>query len=136
MQRQPKAIRRVLVAVVTALTVSTSLAYEPERATNNMAQDFAHCSAYFSLLAEMKELSEKAKAQYKESSFQMLAVSAQLTNSQTASARVQLSIKEMSLKLDGKAENWSILLNENAALCKGVAENPEARMKYWLEKQG
>jgi hypothetical protein len=72
MQRQPKVIRSLLAAVVIAMTVSTSRAYEPEHATNNMAQDFANCSAYFSLLAEMNELSDKAKAQYKESSFQPL----------------------------------------------------------------
>ena len=129
-------IRAMLLVATTALTINSALAYDPERATNNMAHDFANCSAYFSLLVEMKELSEEAKAQYKESSFRMYAVSVQLTNSQTASARVQMSLKEMEVKLDGKAANWSILLNENAALCKGVAENPEARMKYWLEKQG
>ena len=131
-----KIVRAVFLVAAIAPAGSSTLAYDPERAANNMAHDFANCSAYFSLLAEMKELSEKARAQYKESSFQMFAASAQLTNSQTASARVQMIIKEMGIKLDGKAENWSILLNENAALCKGVAANPEARMKYWLEKQG
>ena len=113
----------------------SALAYEPERAVNNMAHELAICSAYFTLLAELKGLSDKTKASYSEWAFQMYAGSSSLTNKKAASARLEMALKDMSKELDGKSENWSILLNQYSDSCKATAANPEARMKYWLEKK-
>ena len=37
--------------------------------------------------------------------------------------------------MDNNWENVSIVLNKYAYPCKDVADDPEARLRYWLDKK-
>ncbi len=125
-----------LAVFLSALLVSfPTLAFDEDRAINNMAHDLAICSAYFTVISEMPQLATGVKEQYSTAGFVTYSASTALTNKNSATARLDLAVKEMLTTLDGKAENWSILIHSHRDKCKELLENPDARMTYWLEQE-
>ncbi len=126
---------KLAVFLSTLLLSFSALAFDEERAINNIAHDFAICSAYFTIISGMPQLPAKDKENYTEAGFAMYAASIALTNKNAATARLEMAVKEMLTTLDGKAENWSVLIHSYLDKCKQLSENPDARMAYWLEQE-
>ena len=43
--------------------------------------------------------------------------------------------KKMSQEIGGDGLNISILINKHGEFCKGLVEDPEARLSYWIQKE-
>ena len=43
--------------------------------------------------------------------------------------------KKMSQEIGGDSINISILINKHGEFCKGLVEDPEARLSYWIQKE-
>lgn len=97
------------------LVPATVLAYDGERAKNNLAQDTA---------AGLQKRGEKA-AEF----------SIELSTPDVARARHELAIKTMMRELKDTWDNISIINNKYGYPCIDLMENPKARMQYWLDKK-
>jgi len=126
---------RLVVFSSSLLLSFSAIAFDEDRAINNMAHDLAICSAYFTVISEMPQLPTGVKEQYSNAGFVMYSASTSLTNKNSATARLEMAVQEMLTTLDGKAENWSILIHSYRDKCKELSENPDARMAYWLEQE-
>lgn len=112
-------------------------AYEPERASNNLAHEFAECAAYYSISSKIISRSKPEVAkQIDEAADLALAGSNVLTSEKVTSARVEMAIKSMVKELDNDIANFSILINKYSDTCQEAVSDPEARMNFWLKKKG
>lgn len=110
-------------------------AYDPERARDNLAHEAAECSAYFMLVSALPGVGEATSKKSREVFGELLNFSIALSNEKITKARFELAQKEMFLELDGKGSNISIVSNKYGYPCANLAKNPEARLRYWLEKK-
>jgi len=119
------------------LPVGSASAYDPERASNNLAHEFAECAAYYSISSKIIARTKPEVAK-RIDDFAALAFegSNTLTSEKVTNARVEMAIKSMVKELDNDIANFSILLNKYSDSCGAAINNPEARMTYWLEKEG
>lgn len=127
---------RILHLLTSAFLLPLPLfAYESERAENNLAHELADCGAYFSLAAEAPGLDPSTRKALTERGRIALVFSAKLTSEKLALARFDLALQGMKRDMEN---NWSNLSVANAKYgypCQDLLKDPEARMKYWLEKQ-
>jgi hypothetical protein len=114
---------------------TAALGYNVDGARNNFAHELAECSAYYQFMAEAPRLNAAMKRKSLEASDFLLSLSVGLTTQELSLARFELALKTMMRDIDFNWENVSILLNKYAYPCKDVAEDPEARFKYWLKKK-
>ena len=114
---------------------STAAAYDSERAINNYAHDLAQCAAYFMLVSNAPGLDEATSKKLWDSGMSLSVLSAQLTSEKLALARVELEMKTMQREMENTWDNLVIINNEYGYFCKDLAENPESRLQYWLNKQ-
>jgi hypothetical protein len=117
------------------LPVGSASAYDPERASNNLAHEFAECAAYYSISSEIisrtkpevaKQIDDAAALAYEGSRT--------LTSKKVTEARVEMAVKSMTKELDNDIANFSILINKYSDNCQEAVTDPEARMNYWLKK--
>jgi hypothetical protein len=121
---------------ITALFVaSVADAYDPDRARNNFAHELANCAAYYTLTVQAPGFDEARKKQASDIGENLGALSSQLSSVKLAIARMELATKDMMRDLENRWENLSIVLNKYGFLCKEAAEDPEARLQYWLDKK-
>lgn len=119
------------------LPVGSAAAYDPERASNNLAHEFAECAAYYSITSEIISRTKPEAAKQFDAAAESAYMGARtLTNKKVADARVEMAIKSMSKELDNDISNFSILLNKYSDNCQEAVTDPEARMNYWLKKEG
>lgn len=110
-------------------------AYEEQRAINNLAHDYAECSAYYFMTARIVEAQDKSlSVKNRKAGEYAMELSSGLTNEKLAGARIEMAIKSMSKEIDYDASNFSILLNKYSDHCVEIINTPEARLKYWLEQ--
>ena|SRR3990172_689629 len=114
---------------------STASAYDPERAVNNYAHDLATCSAFYMLISEAPNLDEATSKKYLDAGVSLGQLSVKLTSKKLALARFELELKSMKREMENDWGNASIILNKYGYFCKDLAEKPEARMQYWLDKK-
>jgi hypothetical protein len=100
-----------------------------------MAHESAECAAYFMIISGAPGLSTETKDRLLGRGKALVELSVKLTSEKLAQARADLASKTMFRELDGNWGNISILNNKYGYPCKDLIDNPEARMRYWLEKQ-
>jgi len=126
------------IAVLFSLVASLVMAYEPERAKTNQANELAECAAYFMAMADC---TEKAKpgdplvAGLEEASESAIALSAALSNNEAATARFELGTDTIREEMMGDCSNASIVIDKYNAFCKVAMKDPRSRAEYWLNKQ-
>jgi hypothetical protein len=76
-----------------------------------------------------------AKKRYLDASDQFIKLSAGLTNEAVALARLKLAIDDMARTMNKRWENLSLVMVEYRDLCDGISRDPDARLRYWLEKK-
>lgn len=115
---------------------------EPKDVLNNMAHEAIECAAYNSIVAFGLENSDDkvTAARARKTSSWLTDWAIELTNraglkSETVNARMTIAIKQQMAEIDGDMGNISILLAKYAYLCKSVAEDPQKRMVYWMNKK-
>jgi hypothetical protein len=125
------------VSFLLLLPVGSVSAYEPERAVNNLAHEFAECVAYYAISSKIIEPQDpKAAKKLDQAGLQALAGSTALSSKKVTEARIEMAAKSMTKDLDNDMANFSILLNKYSDSCGEAVTDPEARMNYWLKKQG
>lgn len=128
----------ILVSISFLLTfffVTSLYAYEPERATNNLAHEYAECAAYFFVTSKVPGLPENAKEAYNDRAEAAVAISVKLTSDKLTVARVQLSTKDIMKEMDNDWGNSSIIINKYLDKCTGLMKDPRERMAYYLNKK-
>ena len=126
---------RVAPALLALLMHQTALAYEPERATNNLAHEAAECSAYFMVVSTAPTLDAQTVAGLRSKFDALLKVSVALSSEKLTKARFELASKGMRRDLDGSWSNLSIVNNTYGYRCIDLAKDPETRYRYWLDKK-
>ena len=128
---------RKYLAVFLVLPAGLASAYEPERASNNLAHEFAECAAYYSITSKIVSRSKPEEAKkFDKAASLATAGSNVLTSEKVTNARVEMAIKSMVRELDNDIANFSLLLNKYSDSCGAAINDPEARMNYWLKKDG
>lgn len=117
------------------LTVSPiAIAYDAERAKDNFAHEATVCSAYFLLVSALPGVDEATSKKARQQFSNMLEFAVALSNEKITKARFELAEKSMLRDLDGKGSNIAFVSNQYGFPCVDLVKNPEARMKYWLDK--
>lgn len=123
--------------LITALLLIPTLcfAYDGERAKNNLAHEFAECGAYYMLVAGAPGLSPETASGLQKKGEKAAEFSIELSTPDLTRARHELAVKTMMRELKGTWDKISIINNQYGYPCIDLMENPEARMRYWLEKK-
>lgn len=124
-----------IIALMPIILPALCFGYDEERAMNNLAHDYAICSAYYALMSEGSKKSGKEIEGMLDLSFKAFQMSVELTNQKLTTARVELSVKDMKEDMDNNWSNASIVINKYAYFCRDLFDKPEERMKYWLDKK-
>jgi Lhr-like helicase len=111
--------------------------YSEERTFNNLASDYADCTAYYMIAAVGAENgnNQKLKKRMNEMAGRMFNISVELSNKKTSESRVQLSIKSQKKEMDNHYNNFSRLLLKYNEFCKKLSLNFENRLQYWRNKE-
>lgn len=117
------------------LMPNVAFSYEPDRASDNVAAELAECAAYNSFISQAPLSNESAKQKYSEVGIHLLGLSVGLTNEKVALARFELALKTMRRETESNWRNVSIVINKYGYPCKDLAEDPDARLRYWLDKK-
>ncbi len=126
----------ILVGFALTLLLPLALfAYDPERAANNLAHELADCGAYFSLVAEAPGLDPNTQKALAEQGVLAMRSSAELTNQKLALARFDLALQGMKRDMESNWSNLSVVNAKYGYQCQDLLKDPQARMKYWLEKK-
>ena len=125
---------RQLIAVFLLVPV-TVLAYDGERAKNNLAHEFAECGAYYMLVAGAPGIAQDMASGLQKRGEKAAEFSIELSSSDVTRARHELAIKTMMRELKGTWDNISIINNKYGYPCIDLMENPKARMQFWLDKK-
>jgi len=126
-------MRRVL--AIALLGPMGVLAYDPDRARTNIAHEFAECAAYFRFVSGAPGLDSNTASGLKKRGEFAGEVSAQFSTPELALARVDLALKALVRETKGSWENISIINNKYGYPCSDLMKDPEARLRYWLEKK-
>lgn len=110
-------------------------AYDSERAANNFAHELADCGAYFALVAEAPGLDSSTKKALSERGALAIMYSTELTSQKLALARFDLALQGMKRDMDSNWANLSVINSKYGYQCQDLLKDPEARMKYWLDKK-
>jgi len=124
-----------LLCLAYLLLPCVAFGYEPERARANLASESAECAAYFLYVSLAPGLNAETKKQLGDTSRSLVLLSGKLSTEKLAFARVDLATKTMVREMEGDWGNVAILNNKYGYPCKDLVANPEARMRYWLEKR-
>ncbi len=133
-------MKRTLFVTIIAMSffVSQSIyGYDEERAIENLASDFAECSAYYIIAAEAlrrtakEDLAEKALEESDRAYFYAI----KFSNPKVAAARTRLAFDKQRKKMGHDFSNFPILILKYEGMCKDALELPEKRLEYWLEKK-
>ena len=126
-------MRRLI--TVFLLAPATVLAYDGERAKNNLAHEFAECGAYYMFVAGAPSLAQDTATGLQKRGEIAAEYSIELSTPDLTRARHELATKTMIRELKGTWDNISIINNKYGYPCIDLMENPKARMQYWLDKK-
>lgn len=127
-------MHRAILTLLIAFPIPGS-AYDLERARDNLAHEATECSAYFMVVSALPGLDETTAKKSRAVFNDLLKFSVALSNEKITKARFDLAQKGMFQDLDGKGSNIAIVSNRYAYPCTNLANDPEARLKYWLDKK-
>jgi len=126
-------VRQLITAFL--LIPAASLAYDGDRAKNNLAHEFAECGAYYMLVAGAPGLAKDTASGLQKHGEKAAEFSIGLSTPDVARARHELATKTMLRELKGTWDNISIINNKYGYACIDLMENPKSRMQYWLDKK-
>ena len=121
--------------VLVSLVSGVAFGYDMERAVTNYAHELAECGAFFEIGSSIPNIEEDTKKQSDKNALYVINLSGQMTSKKLALARLEMAEKDMMRELDGRWENFSILLNKYLDLCQQFVEKPDIRFQYWLDKK-
>ena len=116
---------RLCLYLAITLLASAVSANDPQQARVNLASDLATCAAYYTVLGRGNQRFENA-INY------AFDLAAGLSNVEFAIIRRNTSLSEIRQEL---GYNWANATNKYGQFCNKIVEEPETRLKYWLEKQ-
>ena len=125
-------MQRTLLAVLIVFGSSAG-AYEPERAKNNVAHEAAECAAYFLLASAAPTLGQSTVQGLRAKYTALAEVSIFFSSVEVTKARVSLASESMRREMKQDWSNFSIVIQKYNYPCLDLANNPEARLKYWLD---
>ena len=110
-------------------------------AMTNFLYELAECTIYFSIIGEGKGnsgstiINKNYKKLGEEIGLATLRISKAIGMKKEAlMAIMQRYSKEMGDQIDNDGINISILVEKHGVFCKGLVENPEKRILYWLNR--
>lgn len=111
--------------------------YDEERATANLASDFAECCAYYIIAGEAlrRNGNEVMALEALEASDRAYLYAIKYSSPKVAAARVRLAFDKQRKEMHYDFSNVSILILKYEGMCKDAIESPETRLQYWLEKK-
>ena len=127
----------VTIIGVSFFVSQSAYGYDEERATANLASDFAECSAYYILAAEALRRSAKEELAHKalEASDSAYLYAIKFSDPKVAAAKVRLALDKQRKEMDHDFSKFSILTLKYGEMCRSALESPEARLEYWLKKK-
>ncbi|MCF4997412.1 hypothetical protein GIW70_21235 [Pseudomonas syringae] len=126
----------IRLVVLISMLPGIAVAYEPKRAVNNLAHDYAECAAFYTVSSKILQAQEpKLAERMNKAAMDALEYSITLTSEKLTDARVEMAMKSMIKDLDNDTSNFSIILNKYSDRCGEAMADPKARMDYWLKKQ-
>ena len=115
--------------------VLSANAYEPDRAKANFAHEAAECSAYFLFVSAAPGLPAETANGLRSKYDALFKLSAAFTTPELTDARARLAVESMRREIKLDWSNLSIVNQKYGYACIDFANDPEARLKYWLEKR-
>jgi hypothetical protein len=111
--------------------------YDEERATANLASDFAECTAYYIIAAEAlrRDAKEVMAHEALEASDRAYIYAIKFSSPKVAAARVRSAFDKQRKEMHHDFSNFSILVLKYEEICKDAIESPEKRLEYWLKKK-
>ncbi len=130
----------MLVVVIIGISIFVSQSnygYDEERATANLASDFAECSAYYILAAEAlrRNAKEDLARTALDASDRAYLYAIKFSNSKAAAARVRAAFDKQRKEMDHDFSNFPILTLKYGEMCGHALESPDKRLEYWLKKK-
>ena len=116
---------RRLIAVF-LLVPATVLAYDGERAKNNLAHEFAECGAYYMFVAGAPGLAEDTATGLQKRGEKAAEFSIDLSTPDITRARHELATKTMIRELKGTWDNISIINNKYGYPCNRSHGKPKS----------
>ena len=145
---------RVIVSLIylqMVVLTSTPAAYAQEGeldnntrlALANFVAEMVECSVYYAINGQLQDgfgNQWKMGKDYQKLSENMGLAAFALAKTikmktETLTAMAESDAREMGQSIDQDAINIRILSNKYGIFCKNLVENPEERMRYWVEKE-
>ena len=126
---------KALACIVLVSFAQSAFAYDRARAADNLAHEAAECGAYFLIASAAPRLDANLVNYLRAKYDGLLDLSVKMTEANLTKARFELATKSMLRDLNGNWSNFSILNNKYGYPCADIVKDPEARVKYWLEKK-
>ena len=131
--------RTIFVAIIGILFFLSQniYGYDEERATANLASDFAECSAYYIIAAEaLRRTAKEDLAQNAlEASDRAYVYAIKFSNPKVTAARIRSAFDRQRKEMDHDFSNFPILTLKYGEMCRDALESPEERLEYWLGKK-
>ena len=110
-------------------------AHDYQRAKANLGYEYAECSGYYTYgaIAAKENGKEDLANQSQKNADQALKMALALQSAEIVQANVELAEKSQGEIL--KKEGFSRLILKYADNCKTALEDPDARIKYWQDKE-
>ena len=111
--------------------------YDEERATANLASDFAQCSAFYIISAEgiRRTGNERLAIRFMEASKIAYDYSVKFSNQKVTEARFKLAFDEQQKEMGHDCSNLAILILKYGEMCKDALHSPKKRLQYWLDRR-
>lgn len=121
-----------------ALVSVTCYGYEDQRSKENLAEDYADCSVYFSITAANAKASgmDDQYVSYNQASKQSLDAAGMLMAAHKPGYLVEMTRLKIGVQNHVfESSGWYGLFNQYGKFCKELMQDPRPRMQYWLEKK-
>lgn len=133
-------MKRAIFSLLLSATIFpvASFAADYDLAKSNVAGELAMCTAYFYQVADCLGNTEgQAELAVR---YQSLAGTAHMrsigaSNEDVANSRFMLYADEMQKEIKNHCSNLAIIMQNYGDVCMEALNDPEARLKYWVEIQ-
>ena len=134
-----------LIIILTTFCLTMTLCFncfaqpnKNENAFDNLSYDLSICAAFYAIMAATTDQPELRKHYLFIAKNSIIAASdlIQYTNlnPEIAATRYKAALIIMLAELSDAAGNTTALYNDYGKLCIAIIDNPEKRLRYWLNK--
>lgn len=134
-------MKRLIVAWLLALPAA-ALGMDEGRAKDFVALENARCSSWFLIMREVASRSyppgldrNMAMAQQQSLSHLAFQRAAEASSRDVALERSKAAMQELLARMQRKLENLPMIADDYAFACKALIDDPQARLRYWLEQK-